>query len=80
MMVGGSCVVDCGVLAKVSSSPCPVEGPVRSRGLSLAGIAAQEFGCQLFDISPNFFGWIGLAPTMDSYSRFTSISASAATI
>ena len=28
----------------------------------------------------NFLGWTGLAPAMSSYSRFTSISASAATI
>ena len=62
MTVGGSCVVDFGVLAMVPSSPCPVEGPVRSRVLSLTAIIAQKFDCQLFDISPFSFylvfaGW-----------------------
>ena len=40
----------------VLPSPCPVEGPVHSRVLSFAVIVAQEFGCQLFDISPFPFG------------------------
>ena len=36
----------------VASTPCPVEGPIRSRVLSFAAIVAQKFDCQLFDISP----------------------------
>ena len=53
MTVGDSCVVDCEMLVTVSPPLCPVEGPVRRRILSSATIIAQEFGCQLFDISPN---------------------------
>ncbi len=55
MTVLDSGVVDLGVLVMVSSSPCPVEGPVRSRALSFTVIVAQEFDCQLLDISPFLF-------------------------
>ena len=56
MTVRGSCTVEWGLLVTVSQSLCPVEGPVRSRVLSLAAIVAQKFDCQLFDISPSRIG------------------------
>ena len=52
MTVWGSYAVEWGLLVTVPLSLCPVEGPVLSRVLSFAVIAAQKFDCQLFDISP----------------------------
>lgn len=51
------------------------------RGLAstLACLANATAGSVRFRLR-NFFCWTGLAPAMGSYSKFTSICASAATI